>query len=106
MSIHLLKKEYKMKIVNYLNRNKFQVLFILFVTFYALYYSFYGYDDADGGYTLALSWRICNGEFPYRDFILVRPPLSPLFHSLPLFILPDNYQIIFDRFLCYLLFAS
>lgn len=95
-----------MKIVNYLNRNKFQVLFIFFVFFYALSYSFYGYDDADGGYTLALSWRIFNGEFPFRDFILVRPPLSPLFHSLPLFIIPDNYQIIFDRFFCYLLFAS
>ncbi len=95
-----------MKLVNYLNQIKFQFLFILFVTFYALYYSFYGYDDADGGYTLALSWRIFNGEIPYRDFILVRPPISPLLHALPLFIIPDNYQLIFDRFFCYILFAS
>lgn len=95
-----------MKLVNYLNPNKFQSLFILFVTFYVLYYSFYGYDDADGGYTLALSWRIFNGEIPYRDFILVRPPLSPLFHALSFYIVPDNYQLIFDRFFCYILFAS
>ncbi|MDQ6723325.1 MAG: hypothetical protein M3Z01_03560 [Thermoproteota archaeon] len=70
-----------------------------------MYYSFYGYNDADDGYTLALSWRIINGEIPYRDFIMVRPPLSPLFHALFLYIIPNDYQIIFDRFFCYLLFA-
>jgi hypothetical protein len=95
-----------MELFNFINRNKFQLLFIVFVVSYALNYSFFGYDDADGGYTLALSWRIFNGEIPYKDFILVRPPLSPLFHSLTLLIIPDNYQMIFDRFFCYFLFAS
>jgi hypothetical protein len=95
-----------MKLFNYFNSNKFPVLFILFIIFYFLFYGCYGLDDADGGYTLALSWRIFNGEIPYRDFILVRPPLSPFFHSLPMYIVPANYQIISERLFSYLLFAT
>ena len=94
-----------MKLLTYFNQNKYPVIFLLFVILYFLFYGRFGYDDADNGFTLAFSWRIFNGEIPYRDFILVRPPLSPLFHTLPLYIIPDNYQIIFERFLTYLLIA-
>jgi hypothetical protein len=68
-------------------------------------YGFYGYNNADDGYVLAFSWRIFNGEIPYKDFILVKPPLSPILHSLTLYLLPDAYQIIFERFLFYLSMA-
>lgn len=84
---------------------RFLILFIGITLFYVLFYGPYGYDDADGGYTLALSWRLYNGELPYKDFIIVRPPLSPIFHSLFFYIIPDNFQLIFDRTLCYVLFA-
>ncbi|MEO8088109.1 MAG: hypothetical protein ABI763_14900 [Bacteroidota bacterium] len=84
---------------------KFPLLFFLFVIFYFVTYGSFGYDDADNGYTLALSWRIFNHEVPFRDFIMVRPPLSPIFHALPFYIIPDNYQVIFDRLFTYLLIA-
>jgi len=94
-----------MIVINYFKQYKFPLLFLLVVIVYFFLYGPVGYDDADTGYTLALSWRIFHGEIPYRDFILVRPPLSPLFHALLLYFIPDNYQIIFDRFLFYILFA-
>ena len=86
--------------------DKYKIIFTLFVISYAILYSLDGFDDADRGYTLALSWRIFNGEIPYRDIILVRPPFSPLFHSIFLYFIPDNYEIIFDRYFCYFLFAA
>jgi len=95
-----------MIVINYFKQYKFPLLFLLVVIVYFFLYGPVGYDDADNGYTLALSWRIINGEIPYRDFILVRPPLSPYLHALPLYFIPDNYQIIFDRFLFYVITAS
>lgn len=92
--------------LDYLNKHKFSLVFISFIFLYFFLYAPIGYDDADNGYTLGLSWRILNGEISYRDFILVRPPLSPFFHALPLYFINDNYQIIFDRFLFYLLIAA
>lgn len=83
----------------------FIILFIIIVFSYFLLYAFAGYNDADDGYVLALSWRVFNGEVPYRDFISIRPPLSPVFHSLPLHFIPANYQILFERFLFYVLVA-
>ena len=94
-----------MVLLEYVKKNKFPVFFIFFIVFYCLYYGPYGYDDADNGYTLSLSWRIFNGQIPFRDFILVRPPLSPLLHTLPFYIIPEDFQIIFDRFLFYFFMA-
>jgi hypothetical protein len=91
--------------VLFLKKNKFFLFFLFIVLFYALYYSPFGYEDTDNGFTLAQSWRIHQGEFPYKDFISVRPPISPILHSLILFIVPDDLQMLFDRFFCYLLFG-
>jgi hypothetical protein len=85
--------------------NAYRLLFASYVVCYFFLYGFYGYNNADDGYVLAFSWRIFNGEIPYKDFILVKPPLSPILHSLTLFLLPDTYQIIFERFLFYLSMA-
>lgn len=84
----------------------FIILFILIIISYFFAYAFYGYNDGDDGYVLALSWRVFNGEIPYRDFIFVRPPLSPLLHSLPLCIIPENYQVLFERFLFFVFVGS
>ncbi|NTU94603.1 MAG: hypothetical protein HGA83_06325 [Bacteroidales bacterium] len=78
-------------------------LWSLVVVGYFFLYGFYGINDADDGFTLALSWRMFNGEVPYRDFILVRPPLSPLLHVITLYLVPENLQIIFERFLFYVM---
>jgi hypothetical protein len=92
-----------MKILNPL---VYKSIFFLVIIFYILNYIFWGIDDADGGYTMALSWRIINGEIPYKDFIMVRPPLSPLFHALFMFSIPSQFQIIADRIIFYLLMAT
>lgn len=84
---------------------KFNVLFFGFIILYFLIYGPYGYDDADNGWTLATSWRIFNGQIPYRDILLIRPPLSPIFHSIILFIVPPTLQLIFSRLLFYILMA-
>jgi len=70
-----------------------------------LFYGRYGWNDTDEGFILASSWRIFNGQVPYKDFILIYPPLSYLAHSLTFYIIPDNYQIIFERLLFYVSLA-
>jgi hypothetical protein len=77
-------------------------IFFLLPFVYFFLYGRYGYNDIDGEFILGLSWRIVQGEIPYRDFIWIRPPLSPVLHSLTLFFLPANYQVIFERFLFYM----
>jgi hypothetical protein len=46
-----------------------------------------------------------NGEVPYKDFVLIRPFISPLIHSTFLHIVPENHQVIFERYLFYILVA-
>jgi hypothetical protein len=57
----------------------------------------YGWSDTDDGFILSYSWRIVNGELPYKDFIYVRPPLSPLLHSIWFSIVPTDYVYAFTR---------
>lgn len=71
---------------------RFQVLFWLAPLIHIFLYSFHGFADNDHGFITALSWRIVNGELPYRDFIYIRPPLSPLLHAIPILILPDQIE--------------
>jgi hypothetical protein len=77
------------------------VLFCLLIFFYFLFYGFYGYNDADDGFILASSWRIFNGAIPYKDFLLIRPPVTPFFHTLTFILIPENLQILYERFLFY-----
>lgn len=58
----------------------------------------YGWSRTDDGFILASSWRIFNGEVPYKDFISVRPPLSALLHTIWFYILPDKYVFAATRF--------
>jgi hypothetical protein len=39
-----------------------------------------GFTPTDEGFTLAYSRRILDGQVPHRDFIIVRPFLTPLLH--------------------------
>ncbi|HEY8824364.1 MAG TPA: hypothetical protein VIP07_05690 [Candidatus Limnocylindria bacterium] len=60
-----------------------------------------GYHPTDDGFMLAFSWRITQGEVPYRDFIFERPPLTPYLHAVWL-ALPDGWQIQAGRLAFYL----
>jgi len=37
--------------------------------------------DRDEGFWLYTSWRLAEGELPYRDFALPHPPLAPLYYA-------------------------
>src|SRR5213080_3897659 len=45
-----------------------------------LLFSWMGFTPTDEGFTLAHSRRILDGHVPHRDFIMIRPFLSPLLH--------------------------
>ena len=43
-----------------------------------------GMDTTDFGYFYGFSWRILEGQFPYRDFFYIKPSLQgrlPLLHA-------------------------
>src|SRR5919199_1494999 len=46
-----------------------------------LLFSWRGFAPVDDGFTLAYSRRILEGQIPHRDFIIIRPFLSPLIHT-------------------------
>jgi hypothetical protein len=84
----------------------FRTLFFLLPVLYFFLYGPYGLDDVDGGYTMGYVYRILSGQVPYRDFILVRPPLSIYLHCIPAFIFPSSHLLILERFIIYLNFAA
>ena len=45
-----------------------------------LSFSWMGFTPTDEGFTLAHSRRILDGQVPHRDFIIIRPFISPLLH--------------------------
>lgn len=61
--------------------------FVLIALFLTL---FFGYHQTDHEFINALAYRVSEGDFPYRDFEYVRPPLSLYLHSLTFNLFPDN----------------
>jgi len=53
---------------------------ILATLFCHLAFSWMGFTPTDEGFTLAYSRRLLDGQIPHRDFIIIRPFLSPLLH--------------------------
>ena len=45
-----------------------------------LLFSRLGFNPTDDGFTLAYARRLLEGQVPHRDFIIIRPALSPLIH--------------------------
>ncbi len=46
-----------------------------------LLFSRLGFNPTDDGFTLAYARRLLAGQIPHRDFIIIRPCLSPLLHT-------------------------
>ena len=61
-------------------------------------YGPYGIDEGDMGSIFGISWSMYNGYFPHRDFVYIKPALSPYFHSLPLYFTED-YAYLINRYL-------
>jgi hypothetical protein len=52
----------------------------------------HGFHPTDDGFIFAYSYRVLNGEVPYRDFVFERTPLTVYAHAAWL-LLPDGWQI-------------
>jgi len=75
-------------------KNPFKYLFFALLIFYVLVYTPYGLEDGDMGSIFGISWSMFNGYFPYKDFVYIKPPFSPYFHSLLLYITEDYAYVI------------
>jgi len=79
-------------------RKKAPIIFLVLVPITAhLLYSSLGFNPTDDGFTLAYSRRIIEGQIPHRDFIIIRPFLSPLLH-IPFVLWGGDYMYLFSRF--------
>src|ERR687893_589350 len=81
------------------------VTFLLIVpTLAHLLFSWRGFAPVDDGFTLAYSRRILEGEIPHRDFIIIRPFVSPLLHT-PFVLFGGDYTYWASRFFVWFQFA-
>jgi hypothetical protein len=69
-----------------------------------LLFSWRGFAPVDDGFTLAYSRRILEGQIPHRDFIIIRPFLSPLIHT-PFVLFGGDYTYWISRFFVWFQFA-
>ena len=69
-----------------------------------LLFSWMGYTPTDDGFTLAYSRRILEGQVPHRDFIIIRPFLSPLIHT-PFVLFGGEYTFWISRLFVWFQFA-
>jgi len=69
-------------------------------------YAHHGYSGRDEGLIASMSWRLLQGQWPYRDFTLVLPPLSVLLHAIPQLLVPPEWLLIFERYLFFLIIAT
>jgi hypothetical protein len=82
------------------------VAFLLIVpTLAHLLFSWRGFAPVDDGFTLAYSRRILEGQIPHRDFIIIRPFVSPLIHS-PFVLFGGDYTYWISRFFVWFQFAG
>lgn len=69
---------------------------ILVPLVFHLLFSWMGFTPTDEGVTLAHSRRIVDGQVPHRDFIMIRPFVSPLIHA-PIVLFGGNYTFWLSR---------
>lgn len=73
------------------------ILFLVLVPISAhLLFSSLGFNPTDDGFTLAYSRRIIEGQIPHRDFISIRPALSPVLH-IPFVLWGGDYTYMASR---------
>ncbi len=66
-----------------------------------LLYSELGFNPTDDGFTLAYARRLLDGQIPHRDFIIIRPALSPALH-IPEILLGGQFTYWLSRFVFFL----
>lgn len=72
-------------------------LAILTPLLYLWLYTPYGMDTTDFGYFYAYSWRILNGQIPYRDFFYIKPAFPLYWHAFWLNLTPESLKILMGK---------
>jgi len=84
------------RITSEIYKNPFKYLYFFLLIFYIGMYVPYGLEDGDMGSIFGISWSMYNGYFPFKDFVYIKPPASPYFHSLFLYI-TEEYAYLINR---------
>lgn len=77
-------------------------LFFGLILGYGLYYAPFGINETDGGFITGLAWQVLNGKVLYQDIIYVRPPLPIWLRALELQCLPEQFEMLGERWVFYL----
>lgn len=79
----------------------------LIAALYFIVFGRYGFSDTDDGWMTSFAWRLFNGQAIYKDFIYIRPPVTPLIRAAVMNLVPINhYYLISDRALSCVLILS
>ncbi len=81
---------------------RWPLLFFLIVVAYCGYYAPFGINETDGGFLTGLAWQVLSGKTLYADVVYVRPPLPVWLRALELYLLPDDWAILGERWIFYL----
>lgn len=80
--------------------------FTALVAAYCLMYAPYGMENNDGGFILGLAHQVFVGENLYDKITYVRPPASPLLHSIVFYYPLSIAPIFFDRLFFFIQIAT
>ena len=70
--------------------------------FYCVVYAPFGINETDGGFISGLAWQVLQGKTLYTEVLYVRPPLPVWGHAAYLWVMPDAWEVLGERWLFYL----
>jgi hypothetical protein len=76
-------------------------LVCLLVIIYVILYAPYGFENNDSGFILGLAHQVYLGTSLYDNIVYVRPPVTPILHSIVFYWPFADAPVFFDRVLFY-----
>lgn len=78
---------------------RWKMLFFSLLFGYCLLYAPYGTNETDGGFLTGLAWQLLNGKVLYQDVLYVRPPLPVWLRAAELYVLPEAWAVLGERWI-------
>ncbi len=78
------------------------LLLAVLLLFYGFAYAPFGINETDGGFLTGLAWQVMQGKTLYAEVLYVRPPLPVWLHAAYLWLAPDAWAMLGERWLFYL----
>ncbi|MBL7774819.1 MAG: hypothetical protein JNK89_02390 [Saprospiraceae bacterium] len=78
-----------------------KILFFALPLGYCWCYAPFGINETDGGFITGLAWQLLSGKNLYTDVVYVRPPLPVWLRAVELYLLPENWAVLGERWLFY-----